>query len=459
MAADNLPSEFDVIILGTGLTASVIAAACSRVGQKVLHLDSEESEDEELMKAPPKNSSAEADEEVNGCHTEPKDMDSLSSCTQDNAENPEGNEQTSKTQDFCQSEKDKNNQQPIRSPEQMPAVKKKITYPKLLKEGRRFNIDLVSKLLYSRGLLVDLLIKSNVSRYAEFKNVSCILTFHNGKIKRVPCSRADVFASKLLTVVEKRMLMKFLNFCLDFEQNQKEFQDFTDRPFLEFLKSKNLTENLQHFILHSIAMVSQDASTNVGLKAMQHFLHSLGRYGNTPFLFPLYGLGEIPQCFCRMCAVYGGIYCLRHSVHCLVLEKKSGKCKAVIDTHGQRISCSNFVVEDSYIQDKQRMQTTYKQVSRAVIITDRSISPMESDQQAKSVFHQLLPDEEFCPHAPNPEDIIYDANQEVNTFENDSLKEVPLMEKEDKPQENKQHTCATEPLECTESVSPEFITD
>ncbi|MCJ8740987.1 hypothetical protein PDJAM_G00065420 [Pangasius djambal] len=39
MAADNLPSEFDVIILGTGLTESVIAAACSRVGQRVLHLD------------------------------------------------------------------------------------------------------------------------------------------------------------------------------------------------------------------------------------------------------------------------------------------------------------------------------------------------------------------------------------------------------------------------------------
>ena len=33
--------------------------------------------------------------------------------------------------------------------------------------------------------------------------------------------------------------------------------------------------------------------------ATQDFLRCLGRYGNTPFLFPLYGLGEIPQCFCR----------------------------------------------------------------------------------------------------------------------------------------------------------------
>lgn len=73
----------------------------------------------------------------------------------------------------------------------------------------------------------------------------------------------------------------------------------SEMPFLEFLKWKNLTENLQHFILHSIAMVSHDAPAINGLKATQHFLRCLGRYGNTPFLFPLYGLGEIPQCFCR----------------------------------------------------------------------------------------------------------------------------------------------------------------
>lgn len=75
--------------------------------------------------------------------------------------------------------------------------------------------------------------------------------------------------------------------------------DYTEKPFREFLKNKKLTENLQHFILHSIAMVTQHTLTEEGLKATQHFLRCLGRYGNTPFLFPLYGLGEIPQCFCR----------------------------------------------------------------------------------------------------------------------------------------------------------------
>lgn len=41
------------------------------------------------------------------------------------------------------------------------------------------------QLMYSRGSLVDLLIKSNVSRYAEFKNVTRILTYRQGKVEQV----------------------------------------------------------------------------------------------------------------------------------------------------------------------------------------------------------------------------------------------------------------------------------
>lgn len=35
----DLPSKFDVIVVGTGLTESIIAAACSRIGKTVLHID------------------------------------------------------------------------------------------------------------------------------------------------------------------------------------------------------------------------------------------------------------------------------------------------------------------------------------------------------------------------------------------------------------------------------------
>ena len=40
MQAAELPEEFDVIVVGTGLTESLLAAACARAGRRVLHLDS-----------------------------------------------------------------------------------------------------------------------------------------------------------------------------------------------------------------------------------------------------------------------------------------------------------------------------------------------------------------------------------------------------------------------------------
>ncbi|NXE86901.1 RAE2 geranylgeranyltransferase, partial [Menura novaehollandiae] len=259
---------------------------------------------------------------------------------------------------------------------------KKITYSQIVREGRRFNIDLVSKLLYSRGLLIDLLIKSNVSRYAEFKNATRVLAFREGKVEQVPCSRADVFNSRQLTMVEKRMLMKFLTFCLDYEQHPDEYQDYENSTFAQFLQTRKLTPSLQHFILHSIAMVSEsECSTLEGLQATKKFLQCLGRYGNTPFLFPLYGQGEIPQCFCRLCAVFGGIYCLRHAVQCLVVDRASGRCKAIVDHFGQRISANYFIVEDSYLSESTCTNVCYRQISRAVLITDQSVLNTDSEQQ------------------------------------------------------------------------------
>lgn len=467
--ADSLPTEFDVVVIGTGLPESILAAACSRSGQRVLHVDSRSyyggnwasftfsgllswlKECQQTSDAGDKSTAAwqdlihETEEAVTLCgknetiqHTEVfcyaseddniEEIDALqknpslvasstpskpldSAClseethsyvtshempakdtsTHDGESLPEVTDiaETQEKEKYCGdtisiptvSDGDKDENKPVVEDNTVHPKKNRITYSQIVKEGRRFNIDLVSKLLYSQGPLIDLLIKSNVSRYAEFKSVTRILAFREGKVEQVPCSRADVFNSKELTMVEKRMLMKFLTFCLDYEQHPDEYQDFMQCPFSEYLKTKKLTPNLQHFVLHSIAMTESSCSTVDGLKATQHFLQCLGRYGNTPFLFPLYGQGEIPQCFCRMCAVFGGIYCLRHKVQCLVVDKESGRCKAIIDHFGQRINAKHFIVEDSFLPEDTCSDAQYKQVSRAVLITDHSVLKADSDQQ------------------------------------------------------------------------------
>uniref|UniRef100_A0A4X2KY54 RAE1/2 domain-containing protein n=1 Tax=Vombatus ursinus TaxID=29139 RepID=A0A4X2KY54_VOMUR len=460
--ADKLPSEFDVVVIGTGLPESIVAAACSRSGQSVLHVDSrsyyggnwasfsfsgllswikeyqEESDGDEwaawqelVLEAEEgialrkkdqtiqhvevicyaSQDSDEHVEEVGAVQKNPAFVTSASSndppdstgtACSDTSEltaplsEPEtsqevpdvdatlGNENHVGDADCSESplEQEKAENVPVGEAVVDVPKKNRITYSQIVKEGRRFNIDLTSKLLYSRGLLTDLLIKSSVSRYAEFKNVTRILGYREGNVLQVPCSRADVFNSKKLTMVEKRMLMKFLTFCLDYEQKPEDYKVYEECPFSEYLKTQKLTPSLQHFVLHSIAMTSEGSTSTLdGLRETQNFLRCLGRYGNTPFLFPLYGQGELPQCFCRMCAVFGGTYCLSHAVQCLVVDKESGKCKAIIDHFGQRISAKYFIVEDSYLTEKTCSNVAYRQISRAVLITDRSVLKADSDQQ------------------------------------------------------------------------------
>ncbi|KAK2882342.1 rab proteins geranylgeranyltransferase component A 1 [Channa argus] len=457
MAAEDLPSEFDVVILGTGLAESVVAAACARVGQRVLHLDRrsyyaanwasftfnglltwiqqhQESQVEEEIKdwsnllekgegliylSNPESTSIRNLQVF--CFTSDEDEEEAQSPDSPNTTEEKAvyeseersetksaglNEEETKEKPEEASDKEEKEQaaqrealepaadkpHPSAAQSQSEPTQKNISYAHLVKEGRRFNIDLVSKLMYSHGSLVDLLIKSNVSRYAEFKNVTRILTYRHNNVEQVPCSRADVFASRQLSVVEKRKLMRFLTSCVEETEDQ---QAYNGRPYLEFLHDQQLGDNLQHFLLHSIAMVTEDTPTEQGLAATRQFLRCLGRYGNTPFLFPVYGLGEIPQCFCRMCAVFGGIYCLRHSVHCLLVDKNTNRCKAVIDSRGQRISCSHFVVEDGYVGEDRKVDTPPRFLSRAVLITDRSILPSDSDQQVSVVT--VPPIAEGCP--------------------------------------------------------------
>ena len=89
--------------------------------------------------------------------------------------------------------------------------------------------------------------------------------------------------------------MKYLKFCIDYQNHPEIYENYVNRTYHDFLKHEKLTDNLIHFVMHSIAMVEADINTLEGLEATQKFLSSLGRFGNTPFLYSSFGSGELPQ--------------------------------------------------------------------------------------------------------------------------------------------------------------------
>ena len=134
--------------------------------------------------------------------------------------------------------------------------------------------------------------------------------------------------------------MKFLRFCTDVNtedvlaknerqlgqgrsltrpQNAKAlaypaYPQYKDKPFSEFLDHCGLSKKLQKLVLHAVGLISvppTKLSTCAGIDAIQKVIESVGRFGKSPFLHSMYGNGELPQAFSRLCAVYGGIYMLR----------------------------------------------------------------------------------------------------------------------------------------------------
>ncbi|XP_071093841.1 rab proteins geranylgeranyltransferase component A 1-like [Haliotis cracherodii] len=441
--ASDLPSEFDVVVLGTGLPESILAAAFSRNGYKVLHIDRNDFYSGAwasfntggIEKWKVRNETAEPGNEKQDNKKSPELKDGervmlmpgfpadkskirVQYHVAEEIDNPEdivaaesgGDEETSappeqlpKTDAEGEGQfDDKKEEQPTETSKEQEQVEKKESKPtqkiwtanEIKDNWRRFNLDLAPKVLYCSGQMVELLIVSDVAKYCEFRTVSRMLTLLNGQLEKVPCSRADVFSSKKVSMLEKRLLMKFLTFCAEHDKYPDQYQDYVGKPFSEFLKFKKLTPNTHHFVYHSIAMATEATTTEQGLKKTQHFLQSLGRYGNTAFLFPLYGSGEIPQGFCRLCAVFGGVYCLQMSATDIIIDQDN-KCCAIHTTEGQRIECKHLILGPSYTPETLKDSASDSKISRAILITNKSVLP--SENQELSMLHLLLEDDPSRP--------------------------------------------------------------
>jgi len=94
--------------------------------------------------------------------------------------------------------------------------------------------------------------------------------------------------------------------------------DLTKIPFEAVIKKFELEPNTVDFVGHAVALYSNDNfSSRPAIETIEKiklYMDSIGRYGDSPFLYPLYGLGGIPEGFSRMAAVNGGTFMLNADV-------------------------------------------------------------------------------------------------------------------------------------------------
>jgi len=264
--------------------------------------------------------------------------------------------------------------------------------PTNLGESRDYNVDLVPKFLMASGLMVKFLLKTGVTRYLEFQSVQNSYVYKDKKIHRVPTTPMEVMSSSLMGVFEKRRCKEFVSYVQNYKPEDPKTHDGFDimrQNMTELYKKFSLDENTQSFLGHALALYINDDYLKrpavETIKKIELYRDSLNQYnGQSPFIYPRYGLGELPQAFARLAAIYGGTYMLDRKIDEIVYQ--GGKVVGV-KSQGETAKCKLVVGDPSYFPDK--VKKTGK-VARIICILNHPIP----NTNAESSLQIILPQRE-----------------------------------------------------------------
>ncbi|KAJ7229209.1 GDP dissociation inhibitor-domain-containing protein [Mycena pura] len=282
---------FDIIIVGTGLTESITAAALAKAGFRVAHID-------ENAHYGSSQASLTFDELIQWQVAPPRGFSSF----------------------FCSGGN--------------------------IAQPRTYSISLSPSLIPSKGPLIEALVASGVAKYGGFRLVERVFVYDpSGTAKPVPGSKEDVFKNKDISLIEKRRLMRFLQFAAGDFENKTELKNHADSPFPEYLKTVfSLNDEMTNAIAYALAYcLSPTDTTLAALHRLRRYLLSAGRYGASPFLVGHYGSsGEIAQGFCRTAAVSGAVYILGKNIESVTTPSTSKHIIRLQD-FAEPLSCSLFI--------------------------------------------------------------------------------------------------------------------
>ena len=312
---EEIAPEYDVVVLGTGLTECILSGVMSVKGKKVLHMDRNDHYGGEAASV---------------------NLETLF--------------------------KTYGNFQPGTEPWK--------------KYGRPndWNIDLVPKLLMANGELTNILVSTDVTRYIEFKQIAGSYvqqgSGRNATVAKVPSDAGEALRSPLMGLFEKRRARNFLNWVGSFDESNPSTHNgmnLTQSTMRQVYDKYGLEAGTRDFVGHSMALyatdeyIDQRGMAKDCVERIRLYVNSMARYGKSPYIYPLYGLGELPQGFARLSAIYGGTYMLNTTVD-EVLYESDGKVSGIKATMRDRgdegevmkfeTKCKKILADPSYFKGK-----------------------------------------------------------------------------------------------------------
>lgn len=256
---ESLPDKCDVLICGTGLCESILAAALAWQGTNVLHIDANN---------------------VYGDSSACLSLSELGHWIEEVANAPDS------------------------------SMNAQLYAPRPV-GSQRYLVDLAPHIMFAKSDLLELLVKSRVFRYLEFKSLSQFHTYEQDSFERVAGNKEAIFTDQSLTTVTKRHLMKFIKWIVAWDISEDKWRELARTPVSVFLTEefKLAPPQVTELVTDIGLCDTTDVLCTVALPRIRRYLLSLDIYGAFPVLYSMYGSGgELAQGFCRSAAVAGATY-------------------------------------------------------------------------------------------------------------------------------------------------------
>ncbi|KAL9117909.1 MAG: hypothetical protein Q9187_005546 [Circinaria calcarea] len=301
---DEIAPEYDVVVLGTGLTECVLSGVLSVKGKKVLHIDRNDHYGGEAASV---------------------NIEAL--------------------------------------------FKRYGNYPQGIEPWKKYgrvndwNIDLVPKLLMSNGELTNILVSTDVTRYLEFRQIAGSYVQQGSgpraTVAKVPSDAGEALRSPLMGLFEKRRAKNFLQWVGAFNEDDPATYgglNLNQCSMKEVYDKFGLEATTRDFIGHAMALYQTDEYINTKgmakdtVQRIRLYANSMARYGKSPYIYPLYGLGELPQGFARLSAIYGGTYMLNTTIDEVLYDgSKVSGIKATMKERGDEGEGMKFTTKTKKI--------------------------------------------------------------------------------------------------------------
>lgn len=160
-----------------------------------------------------------------------------------------------------------------------------------------------------------------------------------------------------------------------------------------------LEQTTRDFVGHSMALYATDDYIETKgmardcVERIRLYVNSMARYGKSPYIYPLYGLGELPQGFARLSAIYGGTYMLNTNID--EVKYENGKVSGIRATMKERgeegdgmkfeTKCSKILADPSYFPEKAKV---VGHLIKAICILNHPIDKTDNSDSVQLILPQ-----------------------------------------------------------------------